>query len=325
MKLYIEESSWSGWTRNSLGWTKNHKSEKNYEYDIVLNKKYIVKSEEVKRLFFFSKNIEVFSFLIEEIGEDYVIIKVNSTVLGYDSVQMKIKLNQPIKLETHNEDSGETYKISLKQKAVGYEEPLLEKYGNCSLLDKHITILAIADTHNCLTYNKDMTDFLRNNLEYDCCILLGDHSANDLYEITQIIPKHKIYGVLGNHDLWNNYEEYGITNISGKIIEIKGVKIAGLGGSFKYKKADNYALYTHEESIQILSNVEGADILVTHDRPYINNNNDNAHDGLKGITKYIYTNHVPINIHGHLHEDNLEYLQNGTKVIGVYGAKIINI
>lgn len=215
--------------------------------------------------------------------------------------------------------------FNIKHKNMEYEDFLLKEYGNCFLLDKHITILVIADTHNCLTYNNDMTNFLKNNLNCDCCILLGDHSANDLYEIVQIIPKNKIYGVLGNHDSWNKYEEYGITNINGKIIEIKGLKIAGLGGSFKYKNTDSYVLYTHEESIQILSNVESADILITHDRPYIKDNNDTVHDGLKGITQYIYTNHVPINIHGHLHENSVEYLKNGTKVIGIYGAEIINI
>ena len=215
--------------------------------------------------------------------------------------------------------------FNIKQKNIEYEDSLFKEYGNCFLLDKHITILVIADTHNCLTYNSDMINFLKNNLNYDCCILLGDHSANDLYEIVQIIPSYKIYGVLGNHDSWNKYEEYGITNINGKIIEIKGLKIAGLGGSFKYKDNQNYALYTHEESIQILSNVESADILITHDRPYVKNNNDMVHDGLKGITQYIYANHVPINIHGHLHENSVEYLKNGTKVISIYGAKIINI
>lgn len=214
--------------------------------------------------------------------------------------------------------------FNINGKNINYENHLLEKYGKCFSPNKSITILAIADTHNCLSYDDDIINFLKTNLSYDCCILLGDHSANDLYKISQIIPKHKIYGVPGNHDSWDKYDDLGITNINGKIIKLNGVKIAGLGGSFKYKNSDNYALYTHEESIQILNNMETADIIVTHDRPFIRDNNDVAHDGLKGITEYIYANHIPVNIHGHLHENNVEYLKNGTKVIGIYGAKIIH-
>jgi len=107
MKLHIEESSWSGWTRDYKP------NVKNYEYDIVLNKKYIVKTEKVKKLFF-SKDRESFSFVIEDIGEDYVIIKVNSSILQYNSVQMEIKLNETIELTTPTMDCGEIYKISLK-------------------------------------------------------------------------------------------------------------------------------------------------------------------------------------------------------------------
>lgn len=50
-----------------------------------------------------------------------------------------------------------------------------------------------------------------------------------------------------------------------------------------------------------------------------------AHDGLKGITQYIYKNHIPLHIHGHLHEENEEILKNGTKSIGVYKVKVLEI
>lgn len=206
-----------------------------------------------------------------------------------------------------------------------YEDKLLKKFGECKKLDKHISLLLIADTHNCLGNNQEMLEYLKSTLKYDYCILLGDHSAKDLEEILNIIPKEKIFGVLGNHDTWNKYEEFGIDNINGKIVELKGIKFAGISGSFKYKDSDQYALYTHEESIQIASNMDSADILISHDKPFIEDNHNHAHDGLKGITEYIYKNHVSINIHGHLHEDTVEHLKNGTKVIGIYGCKIINI
>lgn len=116
-----------------------------------------------------------------------------------------------------------------------------------------------------------------------------------------------------------------IENINRKVIEIKGVKIAGLGGSYKYKNSNDYAMYSHEESIKIADEIQEADILVSHDRPYIKEQYGESHDGLKGITEYIYKNHIPIHIHGHIHEESEEILKNGTKSICLYGVKLLEI
>ena len=98
-----------------------------------------------------------------------------------------------------------------------------------------------------------------------------------------------------------------------------------MGGSFKYKRNDEYAFYTQEESIEIAKKIGNADIFVTHDKAFTEDNHNPVHDGLKGITNYIYTNHIPLHIHGHLHENMEEVLKNGTKSIGIYMAKIIKI
>lgn len=219
-------------------------------------------------------------------------------------------------------------KLFSKTKRIeeNFENKLLKQYGECNKNNKlNIKILFIADTHNCLSYEKETLDQIKSIIEYDYCILLGDHSVDDLYEITKIIPKSKICGILGNHDGWEKYKEYDIENINGKVININGIKIAGISGSFKYKNSDQYALYTHEESIEIANNMEVADILVSHDKPFTEKQYGDAHDGLKGITQYIYKNHIPLHIHGHIHEESEEILKNGTKSIGVYKVKILEI
>ena len=162
------------------------------------------------------------------------------------------------------------------------------------------------------------------NAEYDICLILGDVTNSDIYEILKVVPYEKIYGLLGNHDGLDRFDESGIRNLNGKVVNIKGVSIAGIQGSFRYKQGD-YGMYTHEESIQIAENMPGADILVSHDRPFIKDNHDNVHDGLKGITYYLYKNHVPLEIHGHLHEESEEILKSGTKVIGAYKVAIIEV
>ena len=58
---------------------------------------------------------------------------------------------------------------------------------------------------------------------------------------------------------------------------------------------------------------------------FIQDNNNPTHDGLKGITEYIYKNHIAMHIHGHLHENKEEILKNGTKSICIYMAKLLEL
>ena len=73
-----------------------------------------------------------------------------------------------------------------------------------SFKKNNLNILFIADTHNCLRNDNETLKYIKAHNNYDCCILLGDHSASDLEEILNIVPFNKIYGVLGNHDSWDN-------------------------------------------------------------------------------------------------------------------------
>lgn len=207
-----------------------------------------------------------------------------------------------------------------------FEDSLLQKYSYCNKPKKYnVKILFITDTHDCLAYEKDTLEFIKSIKEYDACILLGDHSAKDLEEILKIVPNNKIYGVLGNHDSWDKYELHNINNINGKVVHIKGMKVAGIGGSYKYKTTNQYSMYSHEESITIADSMEEADILISHDKPFTTKQYGDAHDGLKGITKYIYKNHIPIHIHGHIHQENQEILKNGTTSICLYKVKYIEL
>ena len=71
--------------------------------------------------------------------------------------------------------------------------------------------------------------------------------------------------------------------------------------------------------------MEYADILITHDKAFTEDRHNPAHDSLKGITEYLYKHHVPLHIHGHLHEESEQILKNGTKSICLYMAKCIEL
>lgn len=211
-----------------------------------------------------------------------------------------------------------------KIQSISYEDELLQRFGkNENLPTNHVRLLIITDTHNCLYYDQESVEKIKN-AKYDVCLILGDISNSDIIEILKFVPYDKIYGLLGNHDGLDRFEESKIRSLNGKVITVNNVRIAGLQGSHRYKTGD-YGMHTHEESIQIADEMPPADILVSHDRPFIKDNNDNVHDGLKGVTYYCYKNHVKFEIHGHLHEESEEILKNGTRVLGKYKVDVVEI
>ncbi len=204
---------------------------------------------------------------------------------------------------------------------LNFEKSLKNKGVNS--FDKNIKLLVIADTHGDLSLSSNMYKKLEN-VDYDLCCILGDIHDFDYDIIFKYIPKDKIVAILGNHDMFNLLARQGLNDINGKVIEINGVRIGAIQGSFKYKR-ENFPSFTHEESIEFLNNMPEVDILLSHDKPFTYDYKDPAHDGLKGITNYLYDKKVPINIHGHIHKSYYSELKNGTQVKGVYGIELINI
>ena len=204
------------------------------------------------------------------------------------------------------------------------EKKLLKKYGECRKLQGHINLLVIADTHGLLYYQKESIEFLRNATGYDLCCALGDITYDDYEIILKYIPKEKIVALLGNHDDMDILKHYGLEDLNGKIITIRGIRIGGIHGSYRYKTKD-FPSFTHAESIEFLNKMQEVDILLSHAGPFVNDDFDPIHKGLKGITEYLYKNRVPYNIHGHNHRNEDSFLKNGTKVMERYFIEIIRL
>ena len=169
-----------------------------------------------------------------------------------------------------------------------------------------------------------MVETINKHNDFVLCLLLGDYSVNDILKVLDHISKDKIYALLGNHDV-DYISNYNLNNLNGKIINIHGVRLLGIQGSFKYKPI-NFLSFTQEESIKFLMNKESADILISHDGPFDDNMiNNPAHQGLFGITYYLYKNKVKYNIHGHLHNDYKKVLANGTIERCLYGINYIEL
>ena len=190
-------------------------------------------------------------------------------------------------------------RYSFEKKYANQENILLKIYGNSRRLENKIKIIVITDTHNTLKED-EFRNFILNSGDYDVCLLLGDFGSNDLPIILRYIDREKIYALLGNHD-YNYIKEYELNNLNGNIININGVKLLGIQGSFKYKPSD-FPSFSQKESILFLEDKPDVDILVSRDIRFNSMaERDPAHQGMFGITYYLFKNRVPYHIHGHIH------------------------
>ena len=186
----------------------------------------------------------------------------------------------------------------------------------------HIKILAIADLHN---WSKSELELI-SGLEYDCCCLLGDIPEVALNIIKRLVDTHKpLFGVLGNHDNLNSLSRCGIANLDGKSVTISGVTIAGLGGSHRYKKGD-YPMLTQWESIKAAASCPRSDILISRDTAYhAMERLDDAHCGLKGISRYISRSKTGLNICGHYHVNDVKRrMYKGCDILCVHRCALVS-
>lgn len=134
-------------------------------------------------------------------------------------------------------------------------------------------------------------------------------------------------GIFGNHDVNQSLEYFNIYNIDKTYIEKNGIGIVGLEGSVLSKNIDRdsyYPGYSQEQSLIHSETLPKADILLSHTSPYgIHETNQYSHQGLFGLRNYIDKHRPKYNIHGHQHIDKMTKLKNGTVVIGIYGASVL--
>lgn len=170
-------------------------------------------------------------------------------------------------------------------------------------------------------------DFLKiDKNSFDIIATLGDIFGLYLKQTRDAFPDKKIIGVLGNHDQKGKFAYYNIEDIHNRIVDINGVKIAGIEGCVKYKESDKFPLYTQFEIIKICHHLDKADIIISHNSPFgiHDDKEDIAHIGYQGLWEYIGRHRPKYCVHGHQHIDKVtKYLS--TKVIGIHGASIFDI
>lgn len=153
-------------------------------------------------------------------------------------------------------------------------------------------------------------------------LILGDLSGRDLKRVKESVTC-PIYGIVGNHNGYDELIYHGIEDIHNKVINVNGISIAGWRGSIKYKDVD-YPSFTDDESKQFAKMLPYADILISHDSPKYFHGKDFAHSGLFGISEYLKEKRIPLNLHGHHHEPISKIMKHGTLSICVYKCQLID-
>ena len=129
MKLIVEKSSWSGWSRDykpNIETEQFGDLEKYLHWENILKTSIIHQSGKIKyngKTTSISKaNIEFFSFVIMELGENYIIIKTNYPMsegdnginLRSNETIFRIEKDKKVKLTTPSTDAGDIYIFELK-------------------------------------------------------------------------------------------------------------------------------------------------------------------------------------------------------------------
>lgn len=203
-------------------------------------------------------------------------------------------------------------------------------------------ILAVADEESNLAYGGSFTA-----MQPDLIVACGDLSYDYLEYLVTTINRPLVY-VLGNHDPaapsanwelpvpWaHSFEDNvvrpeGCTSVEGTVKEVAGLRIAGLGGSFRYSDGPNQ--YTEGQMRRRCTRLAAKsrllrrrgdrpiDVLVTHAPPFgLGDGDDVAHRGFASFHRLVTATSPRILVHGHIHPYGRE---NGDRKLG--STTIIN-
>lgn len=185
--------------------------------------------------------------------------------------------------------------------------------------------------------------------DVDLVLSCGDLPYYYLEFITTMLGGPLFY-VIGNHGnavkhLYNPRQQWeypgGCENIDGRVVQYKGLLIAGLEGSMRYNN-NPYFQYTEREMawkvwglapslmLNKLLYKRYLDILITHAPPQgIHDRSDLCHSGFRAFVTFMDRFRPRYLIHGHVHvyspDDTVETIYRSTRVINAYGYRTLEI
>ena len=204
-------------------------------------------------------------------------------------------------------------------------------------------ILTVSDVVDELVHSASAAERFQ---DVDLVLSCGDLPFDYLEFIVSVLNKRLFY-VYGNHardvllfDGSVKSAPEGCENIHHRVVNYKGVLIAGLEGSVRYREGPHQ--YTQEEMSWLVRSMapklwwnklrygRAVDILITHAPPYgIHDGEDRCHQGFRAFLRFMDLYKPRYLIHGHTHlyrRDAPRMTRYGeTIVLNTYGYQIIEI
>ena len=164
-------------------------------------------------------------------------------------------------------------------------------------------ILAVSDEESKYYYEFYTPGKLR---EYDLILACGDLRVSYL-EFLVTMARGPLLYVHGNHDDRFQREPEGCICIDDKIYEYQGVRILGLGGSYRYRKGQY--MYTERQMRRRVRRLwlpllrhKGFDILVTHaPARHLHDLDSLPHRGFACFVQLLNRYRPRYFVHGHIH------------------------
>jgi Icc-related predicted phosphoesterase len=206
-------------------------------------------------------------------------------------------------------------------------------------------ILAISDRVDERVYSEHI---LHNYGDVDLVVGCGDLPYHYLEYVVSMVNKPVLY-VHGNHDVEVSQtatgrrvgEAEGCDLIDGRIVNVKGLLIMGLGGSIRYTPGNPFQYTDRQMRARIAKLIPRLlvnklrygrflDVVITHAPPYgIHDSTDRAHTGFKAfltLMTWFKPSHL---LHGHMHSRRYNVqtstIYGDTKVLGVFPVRAIEV
>ena len=194
-------------------------------------------------------------------------------------------------------------------------------------------ILVVADQVSPALYDYYIPGRLK---DYDLILSCGDLKPQYLSFLVTMARAPLLY-VHGNHD--DRYAQQppeGCDCIEDKLVVYKGLRILGLGGSYRYRPGAHQ--YSEKEMHRRIARLKwkirkhgGVDIVVSH-APLagVGDGEDYAHRGFHEFLNFVDQYHPKYWLHGHVHlnyglDKTREREYNGTKVINTYERYVLEL
>jgi len=131
----------------------------------------------------------------------------------------------------------------------------------------------------------------------------------------------------------------GCDNVDGRVIEVRGLRVAGLGGSLRYKPGPNqysqaqmrWRVLSLEFRLRLKRVRAGRklDVFITHAPPFgVTEAKDAAHVGFVSFHRIIGGFHPPLLVHGHIHpygRTQPERRVEETRIVNAIPSRLIEI